>query len=93
MKVVVNLYDFLPPRDGMWCLKFNGIEIRCVGDHKYTYSMDEDSIIWGSSAQNELNVTLVPLLRTHFSRKLLFEGEGVQVLLKREKESHQKTSR
>ena len=88
LKVVVNMYDFLPPRDGMWCLKIDGVEIRCVGDHTYTHYISNNSIAWNSDEQAELNVTLVPLLRTHFSRKVIYEGAGVHVLLKRRKHGY-----
>jgi glycosyltransferase involved in cell wall biosynthesis len=77
--VVVDIFNFVPPRDGMWCLRVNGQELVCVGDEKFDYNL----LIEPSKLnENFRPIELVPVLRDHFDRSVLYVGRTTKILVK-----------
>ena len=79
LAVVVDIFNFVPPRDGMWCLRVDGLEIVCVGDEKFDYNLPIEP-----SKLNEKfrPLELVPVLRDHFDRNVLYVGKTTKILVK-----------
>ena len=63
----VTLHHFLPPDDGMWCVRVNGIEVQCVGDLQHVVAL---------KVPNVSVMSIQVVLRTHIDRNA-FKMENI----------------
>lgn len=71
----VNLLDFVAPDHGMWCVRVNGIEVRCIGDgQSYVDIVVETSFDESSIDMTSGTMSIQTILRTHIDRKIFKVG-------------------
>ena len=66
----VVLENFIPPRDGMWCLRIDKEEVLCNGDEKFNIKTTVDVPL----DVKEKHMVLEVVLRNHFQRLVVFDG-------------------
>ena len=70
VRVGIVLENFIPPRDGMWCLRVDQSEVLCIGDEKFNAVINVDM----PASLNEKTVPLSLVLRNHIQRQVVYDG-------------------
>ena len=71
VRVSIVLENFIPPRDGMWCLRVDQSEVLCIGDEKFNANINVDIPL----SVNEKTVSLDLVLRNHIQRHVVYDGK------------------
>ena len=69
----VHLFDFVAPDHGMWCVRVNGVEIRCIGD-----GQSYVDIVVAANQTHPSTMSIQTVLRTHIDRTIFQEGITTQ---------------
>ena len=69
----VHLFDFVAPDHGMWCVRVNGVEIRCIGD-----GQSYIDIVVAATQTHPSTMSIQTVLRTHIDRTIFQQGITTQ---------------